>query len=358
MARRSGSAHALNAILSEYSENDNNAGSEVEIGSDESDAEYSDRDSDESDADSDVSDNESLQDCEIVECSQSNDNAESHNDRSLRNAQSTSVVSLLNVLRAPRPSELARKRKMAVNKPPKGKRFTSGRESKGTVNIKPGQHIKEYPSEHFTISNGKLFCEACRKQLSLKKSTLNNHIQSTKHKDRKIKLQEKEKQDQTIVQALQKYNETHHIRGETLSIEHQAYRVKVVRTFLCAAVPLNKLDKFRGLLEESAFRLSDRRFMSDHILFIFKEEQSAIKKELTDRYTSVIFDGATRLGEAMAVVVRFISNEWTLEQRLINLQMLAKSMKGEEIARELIHLHMPLIHLTLWQLCMIACFSQ
>ena len=78
--------------------------------------------------------------------------------------------------------------------------------------------------------------------------------------------------------------------------------------------------------------------MSDHIPFIFKEEQSTIKKELTDRYTSVIFDGTTRLGEAMAVVVRFISNEWTLEQSLINLQMLAKSMKGEEIARELIHL--------------------
>ena len=43
-----------------------------------------------------------------------------------------------------------------------------------------------------------------------------------------------------------------------------------------------------------------------------------------------------RLGEALAVVVRFISNEITIEQRLVKLQMLAKSMKGEEIARELI----------------------
>ena len=77
--------------------------------------------------------------------------------------------------------------------------------------------------------------------MSLKKSSLNNHIQSVKHKDRKIKLQEKEKRDQTIVQALQKYNGTHHTRGEALSLEHQAYHIKVVRTFLCAAVPLNKL---------------------------------------------------------------------------------------------------------------------
>ena len=101
--------------------------------------------------------------------------------------------------------------------------------------------------------------------MSLKKNSLNNHIQSVKHKDRKIKLQEKEKRDQTIVQALQKYNKTHHTRGETLPLEYQAYRVKVVRTFLCAASTLNKLEKFRSLLEESAFRLSDTRFMSDHI---------------------------------------------------------------------------------------------
>ena len=36
--------------------------------------------------------------------------------------------------------------------------------------------------------------------------------------------------------------------------------------------------------------------------------------------------------------MRFVSEGWTLEQHLIKMQMLAKSMKGEEIARELIHL--------------------
>ena len=77
--------------------------------------------------------------------------------------------------------------------------------------------------------------------------------------------------------------------------------------------------------------------MSEHIPFILKEKQTTIKEELTDKYISAIFDGTTRLGEAMAVVFRFVSKEWTLEQHLVKLQMLAKSMKGEEIARELIH---------------------
>ena len=51
---------------------------------------------------------------------------------------------------------------------------------------------------------------------------------------------------------------------------------------------------------------------------------------------SVIFDGTSHLREAMAIVLRFISDDFTIEQRLVRLQMLAKSMKGEEIARELI----------------------
>jgi len=50
---------------------------------------------------------------------------------------------------------------------------------------------------------------------------------------------------------------------------------------------------------------------------------------------SVIFDGTTRLGEAFAVVLHFVSDK-QLKQRLIKFHMLAKSMTGEEIAREII----------------------
>ena len=38
----------------------------------------------------------------------------------------------------------------------------------------------------------------------------------------------------------------------------------------------------------------------------------------------------------MAVVVRFIDDDWNVQQRLVRLQLLAKSLCGEEIAREVI----------------------
>ena len=72
--------------------------------------------------------------------------------------------------------------------------------------------------------------------------------------------------------------------------------------------------------------------MSDHIPFILKEEQATIRRELTGKHISIIFDDTTCLGEALAVTVRFVSKGWSLEQCLIKVQMLAKSMKGEEIA--------------------------
>ena len=50
----------------------------------------------------------------------------------------------------------------------------------------------------------------------------------------------------------------------------------------------------------------------------------------------MIFDGTTHVCETFAIVVRFVSDSWSIEQRLIKIQLLAKALTGEEIARELI----------------------
>ena len=51
---------------------------------------------------------------------------------------------------------------------------------------------------------------------------------------------------------------------------------------------------------------------------------------------SVISDGTSRLGEALAIVIQYITNDCKIEQNIIRLQMLEKSPCGEELARELI----------------------
>lgn len=112
--------------------------------------------------------------------------------------------------------------------------------------------------------------------------------------------------------------------------------MKVVRRFLRSAVPLTKMEHFRELLEENSFCLSDRGHMSDLIPLLISQEQDDIKGEISGRSISGVSDGTTCLGEAMAVVVCFIDASFSIQQHLIQLQLVAKSMAGKEIAREIV----------------------
>ena len=73
------------------------------------------------------------------------------------------------------------------------------------------------------------------------------------------------------------------------------------------------------------------------ILSIIEKEKETLKTELSlVDGCSVIFDETTRLGEALAIVARFVDDEWNVQQRLIRLQVLAKSLKANELAQCLI----------------------
>ena len=53
---------------------------------------------------------------------------------------------------------------------------------------------------------------------------------------------------------------------------------------------------------------------------------------------AVIFYGTTHVCEAMVIVLRFINNNWKIQQRVVRMMLLAKSLTGEEVARQLMSL--------------------
>ena len=64
------------------------------------------------------------------------------------------------------------------------------------------------------------------------------------------------------------------------------------------------------------------------------------KKELSlpgqgdmTRDVSVIFDGNTRQGEVIAIIVRFIDNQWAITQRLKRIDVCSKSVNADELSR-------------------------
>ena len=124
--------------------------------------------------------------------------------------------------------------------------------------------------------------------------------------------------------ALKAHNAKEHLVGEYLPEAQQIFRVKVVTAFLQSAVPLNKLDYFKELLEEGGYWLADRHSLSDLVPFIQRKKKEQILAEITGPKISVIFDGTCRLGEALCLVVRYVSDNWNIEQRLVALKMLQR----------------------------------
>ena len=62
------------------------------------------------------------------------------------------------------------------------------------------------------------------------------------------------------------------------------------------------------------------------------------KQSIQEQYLSVIFDGTSHSSEALAILVRFVNNSWIIEQRLLAIQLLSKSLTGEEIVHELVQI--------------------
>ena len=145
----------------------------------------------------------------------------------------------------------------------------------------------------------------------------------------------KEKTEHDIAEALKVSDQQNHTVGEKLPQDQCVYRVKVVTVFLQAAIPLNKIDNLEIYWRRMGI-VHLTGDMSGIVPFISSQEQALIKEELAGRDLSVIFDRSICLGRAMAILVRFIDSNWQIQQRLIRFQLLAQSMTGEQVARELI----------------------
>ena len=113
--------------------------------------------------------------------------------------------------------------------------------------------------------------------------------------------------------------------------------VCIVLTWSKAGIPLSKIDCLRSFLEKYGHRLTSQSHLRELIPSVLQKEKETLKSELSEaKAVSTIFDGSTRLGEALAIIVRFVDSQWNVQQRLVRLQVSAKSLKAEEPAQWLI----------------------
>ena len=94
------------------------------------------------------------------------DDSEENFDSEVGRNTSVGIPSLLDKLRSPTVADLARKRKIKTN-PPIGHKRCKGAVVSEPHSISPSTRIAECPNEFFRSISGKLFCNACRENISL-----------------------------------------------------------------------------------------------------------------------------------------------------------------------------------------------
>ena len=120
--------------------------------------------------------------------------------------------------------------------------------------------------------------------------------------------------------------------GETLPLDHRAFRVEIMTNFLREGIPIAKLDGLRPIMERNNFSLTRSSHTVEYIPFILSEEKARLQSLLRDKNIGIIFDGTTRLGEAIAIVFRFLDG-WTVRQVLVRLRTVAKPVTGQDLAK-------------------------
>ena len=163
-------------------------------------------------------------------------------------------------------------------------------------------------------------------------SNLTAHISSKKHKTIKEKQAKTNRREKNIAEALAVYDAEHHPKGEKLPTSTRVFRVKVVQAFLKSGTPLNRVEYFRELFKEAGMPLPSESNMRQLIPFILEEEYTMVCKELMGKDVSIVFDGTTRDGEALVVLVCFV-DYWKLKGRLVWFQLVKSSVCGDELVR-------------------------
>ena len=107
-----------------------------------------------------------------------------------------------------------------------------------------------------------------------------------------------------------------------------------METMMAAGIPFFKVDYLRPLLErEGHCLISSENLGRAYIPLIHDYELNRLRGELAGKRFLLTFDGTTRLGEAVNFIIRFVSGNMTIEQRLVRFVTAKKHMDGNDLFR-------------------------
>lgn len=188
--------------------------------------------------------------------------------------------------------------------------------------------VIEFPDQFFETPNNTntLFCRCCARAVDLKKSTVQTHVLSARHTHARDKYMLAKEQDCYMTD----YFDTQSARwnGDTLPKDVIRGRMRVLRVMMLSGIALYKLDDdvsgLKEVLQAGTANLSYSA-LRDLIPFMRSSEKTLIKGEIpsSTRFT-IITDGTTDVCEIFAVLVRWLSVDGKIQQRVVACSMYKK----------------------------------
>ena len=203
------------------------------------------------------------------------------------------------------------------------------------TNVPIQKRIEAYPNQSLKEVNGKLFCQCCPKLLQNIAGTIRVHVNSDEHKAKYLKWIDRCGADEEIKRFLHEYYENNPDEAyASVSSEDKLYRYRVVEAMLHAGIPISKVDDLRALLERCNNSLTGHEHLKVFIPKIETREHEKLMSELKGQLVTIIFDGTTRLGEALVILARWIPADFSrVEQRLTALRTTFKHTTGDELSK-------------------------
>jgi hypothetical protein len=113
------------------------------------------------------------------------------------------------------------------------------------------------------------------------------------------------------------------------------FRAQLMNALLKAGVARHAVETLKGVLNRwtlpECTTSNGVHLGQDYIPELLLHQRRTLKSETDGQLVWLIFDGATRVAEVLCVIVRFLGEDNTVQQRLIRLKTYKGSFDGEEL---------------------------
>jgi hypothetical protein len=204
--------------------------------------------------------------------------------------------------------------------------------------------VREYPDEglvdRVSESGHYLYCGYCLTDVGLRSCTIDAHIKTTKHLQKKRNSFLRRPDLQSIENTIKEWqNNGERMPGASLPIRELIFQFRVTRALMISGIPRARLhddySELKLLLEEEKFPLPHSA-IDRMITPVINQERARLRSELDGlEQASIIFDGATEVGEVFSTVIRFVDEMCNIRQRLLSMSWLKQHMDSVQMAAQI-----------------------